>query len=137
MISSGKITPEEARAAFPVALENLHCENPDAEIRASTRERAAQLLGSLKLDPDITVPALIQGLEDPNFSVILNNAQALAEFGPRAKSAIPRLIKAANSTNVILSRSLQFSLKQIENATSLTKVVRDSGTSRRSSSGLK
>jgi RNA polymerase sigma factor (sigma-70 family) len=55
-ISSGKISPDEASAAFPIAIENLQYESTNALFRDNTRWRAAGLLGALKLEPDISIP---------------------------------------------------------------------------------
>jgi HEAT repeat protein len=113
-IYSEKITPDQARAAFPIAIKNLQYESTNALFRDNTRWRAAALLDALKLEPDISVPALIKGMEDTNFTVAAECALALGSFGDRAKSAIPVLTKASSSTNNQLSWAASRSLKMIE-----------------------
>ena len=112
-ISAGKISAEEARPAFPIAIENLQYESTNSLFRDNTRWRASGLLDALKLEPDISVPALIKGMEDTNFSVAAGCAYALGQFESRAKSAIPALTKASSSTNNELSRAASFSLEMI------------------------
>ena len=113
-IYSGKITSDEASAAFPVAIDNLQYDSTNALFRDNTRWRAASLLDALKMEPDISVPALIKGMEDLNFTVAATCAQALGSFGDRAKSAIPVLTAASGSTNQQLSWAASRSLEMIE-----------------------
>jgi HEAT repeat protein len=112
-IYSGKISSTEASAAFQIAIENLQFDSTNTLFRGNTRWRAASLLGALKLEPDISVPALIKGMEDTNISVAGECALALGQFGNQAKSAIPVLTKASSSTNSFLSRTASFSLGMI------------------------
>jgi len=115
-ISSGKISPDEASAAFPIAIENLQYESTNALFRDNTRFRAAGLLGALKLEPDISIPALIQGLQETNFSIAAECAAALGQFRKQAKPAIPILIEAASSTNRLLNVIANQSLGMIQDA---------------------
>ena len=115
-IYSGKIQPEEASAALPRAISNLAYSDTNAMFRNNTRNRAAGLLGALKLAPEITVPALTQGLADTNPTVASTCAWSLLGFGPEAKSAIPMLIKAAESTNAQVNSASRRALEQIEKA---------------------
>ena len=115
-IHSGKITPEEAKDSFPVAIHNLTYTNNNSLLQNNTRHRAASLLNALKLEPDISVPALIRGLENSNFSVAAECARALGGFGKSAKPAIPVLSAAASSTNNYLSSAATMSLYAITNA---------------------
>lgn len=115
-ISSGKVSPDEASAAFPIAIENLQYESTNALFRDNTRCRAAGLLGALKLKPDISIPALIQGLQETNFSIAAECAAALGQFGKQAKPAIPILIEAASSTNRLLNVIANQSLSMIQDA---------------------
>jgi hypothetical protein len=82
----------------------------------NTRFRAAELLGALRLEPEFSVPALIQGMEATNLTVAMNCAVALGGFGGYAKKAVPVLTKAGGSTNELLSRFARQALVQIENS---------------------
>jgi RNA polymerase sigma factor (sigma-70 family) len=113
-ISWGKITPEQARAAFLIAIENLQYENTNILFRDNTRWRAAGLLGALKLEPDISVPVLIRAMDDTNYSVAAQCALALGSFEDRAKPAIPILTKASGSTNNLLNWAATRSLGLIQ-----------------------
>jgi RNA polymerase sigma factor (sigma-70 family) len=113
-IDSGKITPDDASAAFPVAIDNLQYDSTNAMFRDHTRWRAASLLYALKMEPDISVPALIKGMDDTNFTVAAECASALRGFGDQAKSAIPILTRASGSTNNELGRAASMSLNVIE-----------------------
>lgn len=113
-VFSGKITPQEASAAFPIAVANLSYVSTNSLFQVNTRWRAADLLVALRQSPDISVPVLIRGLEDSNASVAARCAFALAQFGNKAKAAIPALTKAAGSTNAQLRMSAKQSLDRIE-----------------------
>ncbi|HWD93727.1 MAG TPA: sigma-70 family RNA polymerase sigma factor [Verrucomicrobiae bacterium] len=117
-IFSGKITPEQASAAFPVALGNLTYSNTNPLYQVNTRSRAAWLLAALKMHPDVTVPALIQGLHDSSPTVVSDCAFALGQFGKDSKIAIPELTGAADSTNNLVSVMAKQSLNAIQNAPS-------------------
>ena len=114
----GKISSDEARAAFPIAINNLTYASTNALYQGNTRSRAAWLVAALRLSPDISVPALIQGLDDTNGNgnIAGDCAFALGEFGKDAKPAISALTKAAASTNEQLSFKARQSLNQIEKA---------------------
>jgi RNA polymerase sigma factor (sigma-70 family) len=113
-IFSGKITSDEASDAFPIAINNLTYTSTNALYQDNTRSRAAWLIAALRLSPDISVPALIQGLDDTNGNIAGDCAFALGEFGKDAKPAISALTKAAASTNEQLSFQAKQSLNQIE-----------------------
>ncbi|HZL42508.1 MAG TPA: sigma-70 family RNA polymerase sigma factor [Verrucomicrobiae bacterium] len=113
-IYSGKITSDQAKAAFPIALNNLTYENTNTLFRDNTRWRATSLLAALKREPEITVPALLRGLDDTNASVAAAYIIALGAFGKDARAAIPALEKAADSTNSLLSPVAKASLHGIE-----------------------
>jgi hypothetical protein len=116
VIFSGKVTPEQARAAFAVALNNLTYIDTNSLYQVNTRSRAAWLLAALKQQPDISVPALLQGLQDSNTTVASDCAFALGQFGKDSKVAVPELTDAANSTNRQLSIAARQSLEMIQNA---------------------
>jgi HEAT repeat protein len=71
-------------AAVPVLLDRLS--DPELEVRVS----AAYALGRFHLQPELAVMELIERLDDSN--MIETVAWALAQFGPSAASAMPRLL---------------------------------------------
>jgi len=97
-IYSGKITPDEAKAALPIAINNLTYDNTNSLFRVNTRWRAAGLLDALKLEPDISVPALLncvqESMDETNYTVAAECALALSSFGSDAQPAIPSMIKS-------------------------------------------
>ena len=97
-IYSGKITPDEAKAALPIAINNLTYDNTNSLFRINTRSRAAGLLDALKLKPDISVPALLnclqESMDETNYTVAAECALALSRFGSDAQPAIPSMIKS-------------------------------------------
>ncbi|HEX4264075.1 MAG TPA: sigma-70 family RNA polymerase sigma factor [Verrucomicrobiae bacterium] len=115
-IFSGKITSDQASAAFSIALNNLTYTDTNNLYQANTRSRAAWLLAALKQRPDLSVPALIHGLQDSNLVFASDCAFALGQFGKDSKVAVPELTDAANSTNRQLSVMAKQSLGMIQNA---------------------
>jgi RNA polymerase sigma factor (sigma-70 family) len=115
-IFAEKISPEMASAAYPIALRNLSYTHTNGLYQVNTRSRAASLLAALHQSPETTIPALIQGLQDPNETVEGNCAFALAQFGTAARVAIPALQQAAASTNRIVQFRVKGALEQIEQA---------------------
>ena len=53
------------------------------------RERAADALGNLRLEPDLVVPALTNLLQDPSPAARNLAIGSLGRFGPAARSAVP------------------------------------------------
>ena len=97
-IYSGKITPDEAKAALPIAINNLTYDNTNSLFRDNTRWRAAGLLDALRLQPGVSVPALLnclqESMDETNYTVAAECALALSSFGSDAQSAIPSMIKS-------------------------------------------
>lgn len=113
-ILAGKITSQDASAAFPVAMNNLTYSDTNVMYQCNTRSRAAWLLAALRQSPDVSIPALIQGLQDSNANVAADCAFALMEFGKQARPAIPALTMALNSTNSHLNSQAKMALDVIE-----------------------
>lgn len=113
-ISSGKISSEQAIAALPIAVRNLTYTDANPVYQENTRWRAASLLGALKLNPDLSIPALMGGLQETNPTIAAACADALKGFGPQAKPAIPLLTKAASSTDAQLNTAAKMALNEIE-----------------------
>ena len=105
-VNWGRISSEQVKAAFPVAINNLSYTSANSLFQGNTRWRAAGLIGALKLEPDVSVPALLRalneamnGTNDPHLSVAAECVAALGKFGEDARPAVPVLAKAAGSTN--------------------------------------
>jgi RNA polymerase sigma factor (sigma-70 family) len=113
---AGKITPAEATAALPIAVGNLTYTDTNALFQGNTRWRAASLLAALALEPGVSVPALVEGLQDTNVSVAAECAEALGRFRGQAATAVPALQQAARSTNSLLSSAANGALTQIQQA---------------------
>lgn len=118
--SIDKETDPVTRAVFADALR--HCE-PDTVvclIRSLTydsptfRAGAATSLGLLKQRPEVSVPALIVCLDDPDAHVRESAVSALADFGPDAHSAKPALLKACADPKKYVRIAATNALKQIE-----------------------
>ena len=56
------------------------------------RGGAIEALGKIHSEPSIVVPFLTQYLDDPDEDTKIGATVALGEFGPAAKSAVPKLI---------------------------------------------
>jgi HEAT repeat protein len=74
-----------AEPAIPIFLTDL--QNPNHFYR----ERAADALGKLHLQPALVVPALTNLLNDPTNAARLIAINSLGEFGPAARSAVTAL----------------------------------------------
>ena len=97
-IGNGKITPAEALAAFPIAIENLTYTSTNQLFQANTRHTAASLINALHLNPVKSVSALLkcmeESMDESNYTVAAECAQALSRFGSDAQPAIPSMIKS-------------------------------------------
>lgn len=112
---AGRITGEEARPALAIALANLTYDSTNSLYLVNTRSRAATLLGALKLDPDLSVPALIHALQDTNLTVQMSCAMALGQFRSDAIQAVNALEKTENSTDPQLRRAATMAISMINN----------------------
>ncbi len=83
LVELGKFGPA-AKAANPALLQMLKGNDPP------TRGAAAAALGGIHSDPDVVIPALVACLEDSDINDAA--AEALGNFGPLAKSAVPKLL---------------------------------------------
>jgi HEAT repeat protein/Tfp pilus assembly protein PilF len=59
---------------------------------------AAGILGQIHLEPNLAVPALGRALDHPDSEVRGKVVEALANFGPDAKPAVPALVEALTRT---------------------------------------
>jgi HEAT repeat protein len=60
---------------------------------------AITALGRLRLEPELSVPALTRCLQDTNYAVRCNVAYALGEFETNASLAVPDLVKALTDSD--------------------------------------
>ncbi|MSS72237.1 MAG: phytanoyl-CoA dioxygenase [Candidatus Latescibacteria bacterium] len=89
----GDIGPDAAEAVSALAEALLKDPSP------WVRHHAAEALGTIALNPGVSVPALGRALRDPDGQVRFNAAYALAHFGPAAEPAIPALREALTDDN--------------------------------------
>jgi hypothetical protein len=59
----------------------------------------ARVLGDLRLEPALAVPALTRSLQNDNTLTAIESAKSLGNFGTNASVAVPELRKALNSNN--------------------------------------
>lgn len=74
---------------------------------------AAMELSLLTSKPELTVPALIQGLADPRGQVRLRSAHALSCYGPAGRPAVPALLRYLNDPDAFVRRNVTNALQQI------------------------
>jgi HEAT repeat protein len=75
-----------AQEAVPALIECL--EDPEPRVRS----QATRSLGELHLEPGLAVPALLRSLDRPGVPKS-ETIDALAQFGPEAKAAVPALCR--------------------------------------------
>jgi hypothetical protein len=97
-------TLAELGPAAQPAIEPLVDAMGDAE--REVRAAAAYALGQLHLQGETVVPSLIDRLEDPE--TIETVAWALAQFGPAAAPALPRLLTALRSQLGRLAEAIDY-----------------------------
>lgn len=95
-----------AKAATPALVRGL--QGNDAPVRAAS----AEALGKIQADPPIVIPLLIKCLDDE----LVNEAAALAlaDYGPPAKAAVPKLIKLSTVPDKDLHRAVVLALTKID-----------------------
>ncbi len=81
----------DAKMAVPSLLRHTTSKDSD------TRANSLYALGQIHAEPDLTVPVLINGLQDPDPGVGASAAMGLGAFGPKAKAAVPALVKFIES----------------------------------------
>ena len=82
----GFIGPD-ARAAVPSLLRALGDTN-----HVQARYYAVEALGRIHAKPEVVVPALVRALDDPEDIRMGGAIEALGEFGPDARSAVPAIV---------------------------------------------
>jgi hypothetical protein len=127
-------------AALPIFLANLTNQNSEVQARAAFHLvqtasnaqsavpqlithlsgsdwlavwAAGRTLGNLKTDPAVVVPILQALLADPHPARRAAAVQALADYGPLARPAVPALLNALNTTNGYMIPEIQAALRKI------------------------
>jgi HEAT repeat protein len=107
--SLNRVAPDLIAKAGVVPVVIGVLKDPDDQIAY----RAAQLLGDMRVEPALAVPALIEALENINTLVAATAAQALVKFKESADTIIPALEKAAQRKDNV-SGYAKGALKQFE-----------------------
>ena len=98
-----------AKAAIPSLFQAL--QGHDDVVRGPS----AKALVQVQADPDVLIPSLIAYLNEPEGGGRDDAAEALAEFGPRAKAAVPVLVKLLpDRSDKDLMRAVRHALKTID-----------------------
>lgn len=90
--------PSVSQKLVPVAIEIL--QEPDDQIA----HRGAELLGAMAVSPDLSIPALVDGLRSEESLVASVSAGALSAFTNRADSLVPVLLESAAREDSQISR---------------------------------
>jgi HEAT repeat protein len=85
-------------------------QDPDLEYSITTASQLTRI--DFKIGSDF-IPILIAGLKHPAWSVREDVITALGRLGPKAKSAVPALVKVLNDKNEIIRRDAAFALGRI------------------------
>jgi hypothetical protein len=96
-----------AAPAVPALIHQVH----HGDMR--TAELSAETLGTLRLVPDETVPALIDGLADSNSRMRAAAAKALGSFGAQAIIALPVLNQLETDPDQGVSRAARAAITAI------------------------
>ena len=113
-VLAGRIAPEDVAEVVPLAARNLAYTDSNRLFEVNTRFRAAGLLAAIHLNPEVAVPALIDGLHDARPQVAGECADALGRFGPDARPAAPALADAMTATNADLRGAVCWALSQVD-----------------------
>jgi HEAT repeat protein len=128
---------KQARGAIPALLKGVEDQDPATRLAFATALRkcepdsvlsltrslkydsptfrlgAARSLGFLKERPELSIPALIQSANDPEYRVREAAISALADFGVQAQSALPLVLAARTDTNNYVRIAATNALDQI------------------------
>jgi len=80
---------------LPIIIRGSHSKDRVARLNASAA------LASLKLEPKVPVPLLIQALHDDYDIIQINTLYGLARFGTNAKPAVPAILPLLKHTNSV------------------------------------
>jgi len=102
-VYSQKISSDAAKAALPIALNNLEYASTNRMFEVNTRYRAAGLVGALRREPDDSLPALVKcmevSLDKEEYSVAGECATAISNFEKDALPVLPSLIACLDKTS--------------------------------------
>ncbi len=107
-----KIDPQTAATSKCVAV-LVGCMTAPPGRTPGVANAAVMMLGELHREPDLAVPALIQGLQSENAFVRQNSAYALSCFGAEAKPAVTALLKALEDSDANVRHQAGAALKRI------------------------
>ncbi len=86
----------KARASNALtALSEVLLLDQDPRIRAD----AAEAIGQIGQQLDVSIPSLVMALQDTHALVKMTAVEALGQFGPQAKPAVPALVQALHDPN--------------------------------------
>ena len=105
-----------AKAASPALLQAL--QGRDAMVRPS----AAGALGKIQADPEVVIPLLIKCLDQKDVDDAA--ALALADYGPAAKAAVPKLIELSKVRDKDLHHAVLVALSKFDPAAATQAGVR-------------
>ena len=106
------VAPDAITNANAVSIVAKILKNPDDQIA----HRAAELLGEMRKQPSIAVPALIESVENPHSLVATSAARALAEFPDQADIIVPALVRAHQEGSNLVSQWAGHVLKKLDPA---------------------
>jgi RNA polymerase sigma factor (sigma-70 family) len=112
-----KVDPQNSAGIEPVMV-LAGCLNGPAGNTPGAANEAALMLGNLHREPDIAVPALIQGLQNEDPFIRANSAWALGKFGEQAKPALAALEKAQEDPDSKVRGQAAAALASINSITS-------------------
>jgi HEAT repeat protein len=98
-----------AQAAVPALVERLESDK-DNRVRAL----AANVLGGIRSEPVVAVPALVKHLSGPDTNIRVEAALALGKFGRQAQEAVPALVKTMKDENLNIRSVAAAALKEID-----------------------
>jgi hypothetical protein len=96
-----------ARPLVPLLVQNVQHTNWFAA------GENVRMLGHLKMEPELVVPALTKGLKDVRYEVRRQIADALREFGQLARPSVPALLEALNDSDLDARRNATNALMRI------------------------
>jgi HEAT repeat protein len=112
------LDPQAAVEAHVVTVVAALLKDKDVPEKAHSGDqiglRAAQLLGEMKKEPKVAVPALIESLQGDKIETAITSAQALGEFKEQADAIIPALEAVQNHPDGRVRSRAQGSLAKLK-----------------------
>ncbi len=103
-----QIRPEDAATAVPLLAARLRQDD-----NFKLRVLAAQGLGNLRTREEITVPALIEGLQDTNKQVVRMCAWSLGQFEKKAVAALTTLERLSRDSDPRVAEAVKTAIDKI------------------------